>query len=228
LSKLSNIYPKYDPNIGFFDKLLNEIKRLNIFECRLEVNDVNEYCDTLMDMKVNIYYKGVKHEKLFHLTEKIHKTSNHSLVEHLKIIDEKSYIFSIGFDWIDYSKLNRTENQLKNKENYFPTINNLKQRDFVKITNSTEYYFKFFFNIEKDFEAEHNFLSIESNQQKELIVIKKQFQFLEYPYKSNCNNWVIQKKNLISRLSWCMKKRLSHNKNFGVMTSIVWKVFNLL
>ncbi len=96
LSKLSNIYPKYDPNIGFFDKLLNEIKRLNIFKCRLEVNDVNEYCDTLMDMKVNIYYKGVRHEKLFHLIEKIHKTSNHSLVEHLKIIDEKSYIFSIG------------------------------------------------------------------------------------------------------------------------------------
>lgn len=69
----------------------------------------------------------------------------------------------------------------------------MKQRDFVKITNSTEYYFKFFFNIEKDFEAEHNFLSIESNQQKELIVIKKQFQFLEYPYKSNCNNYKTSK-----------------------------------
>ncbi len=87
---------------------------------------------------------------------------------------------------------NKKESRLEMKRNHFPTFVNLRQQEFVRITtNSNEYHFQLYLNTDEDFEEYssivYKFFKVEFMEQKNFMVIKKSFRFLEFPYESKCS-----------------------------------------
>jgi hypothetical protein len=168
-------------NLSFFQKLYNELKVLKIFECKIKFKGMLEDCDKYVDPLMNIYYRGVTGNKYYRFM-KSYDRINGSLINRLKKYD-------FGFS-IVYMTTNKKENRLEIKRKYFPTFVNLRQQEFVRITtNSNEYDFQLYLNINEDFESKS--LSRISNlnfmEQKNFMVIKKSFRFLEFPYQSKCS-----------------------------------------
>jgi hypothetical protein len=171
-------------NLSIFQKLYDEFKILKIFECKIKFKGILEDCDKYVDPLFNIYVERGREEKFYDFM-KSYDRINGSLINGLKDYD-------LGFS-IVYMTTNKKENLLEMKRKYFPTFVNLRQQEFLRITtNSNEYHFKLYLHIDKNFEIEplfigNNFYKVEFMEQKNFMVIKKSFRFLEFPYQSKCS-----------------------------------------
>jgi hypothetical protein len=171
-------------NLSIFQKLYDEFKILKIFECKIKFKGILEDCDKYIDPLFNIYGVWRRAEICYDFI-KSYDGINGSLINGLKVND-------FGFS-IVYMTTNKNENRLEMKRKYFPTFLNLRQQEFLRITtNSNEYHFQLYLNINKDFEERdlsltYHFFKIKFMEQKNFMVIKKSFRFLEFPYQSKCS-----------------------------------------
>jgi hypothetical protein len=178
-------------NLSIFQKLYDEFKILKIFECKIKFKGILEDCDKYVDPLFNIYVQFGNHAdniQRYYDFMKSYDRINESLINGLKV---NGFGFSIV-----YMTTNKKENQLEMKRKYFPTFVNLRQQEFVRITtNSNEYHFQLYLHIDKDFEVDYGyglpnlkyFFKVEFMEQKNFMVIKKSFRFLEFPYESKCS-----------------------------------------
>jgi hypothetical protein len=171
-------------NLSIFQKLYDEFKILKIFECKIKFKGILEDCSKYVDPLFNINVNN-QMEKIYYDFIKSYDLINGSLINGLEVNH-------LGFS-IVYMTTNKKENRLEMKRNHFPTFVNLRQQEFVRITtNSNECHFRLYLHIDKDFDEGqlsrvNNFYKVEFMEQKNFMVIKKSFRFLELPYQSKCS-----------------------------------------
>jgi hypothetical protein len=192
-------------NLSSFNKLFAEFNHLNIFDCKIKLKGVLERCDKISNKHIFINAKW-KLEELYYLLRENHKEFNESLLKDLKKIYNAEFA-------INYSPFKRIEDKIKLNRKKIPNMDNLAQREFLRITtNSTKYFFDYWFDIQKDFQTGSNIMGVSFRTQLEVFLIKNSFHYLEFPYRSNCSYYRNSRTifNSSSR-DHCIRQCIRHN-----------------
>jgi hypothetical protein len=194
----NSIYRKkfeYD-NASLLEKIFMEFKNLTIIDCKLKNNGVYEDCDSFTQPNIEIYnpietnepdqfIKEVnfktKSENLYDLIELFKKRPNETIIDQLKAYNQ--YVLGLSYFLFNQNEKNSHEFN----KSIIPT-NAIKETDFVKLSiNSNEYSIHgLCLSIKKEPIRDKKGLIV-YGQIYGLNIIKKSFQFLEFPYESKCS-----------------------------------------
>jgi hypothetical protein len=180
------------------EKILMEFRSFTIIDCKLKNNGVYENCDSFTQPNIDIYLdkpndknepdqliNGVniktKLKNLYDLIESFKKRPNETIIDQLKIHNQYVLVLS-------YLLFNQNErNSHEFNKSIIPT-NTIKETDFIKLSiNSSEYYdHGLYLSIKKESIKDKKGLLLYGKIYG-LNIIKKSFEFLEFPYESKCS-----------------------------------------